>query len=69
MRRLAIALTLGVLAIAGCGRTPDQPPAQAAAAIAAVERDATGWPSYGGQSSGTKYSALDQINRANVGSL
>ena len=69
MRRLAIALTLGVLAIAGCGRAPDQPPAQSGAAIAAVEHDATGWPSYGGQPSGTKYSALDQINRANVGSL
>jgi quinoprotein glucose dehydrogenase len=33
------------------------------------EPGATGWPTYGGQPTGTKYSALDQINIHNVGKL
>jgi len=37
--------------------------------IAAVEADATGWPSYGGQTTSTKYSAADQINVENVDDL
>ena len=30
---------------------------------------AAGWPTYGGQSSGTQYSSLDQVNRGNVDQL
>ena len=37
--------------------------------IAAVEANASDWPTYGGQSSGTKYAALDQINTENVDQL
>ena len=39
------------------------------AEIAAVEADAKDWPTYGGQPSGTKYAALEQINRDNVREL
>ena len=39
------------------------------AEIAAIEADAKDWPTYGGQPSGTKYAALDQINRDNVREL
>jgi quinoprotein glucose dehydrogenase len=37
--------------------------------IAEVEANASDWPTYGGQSSGTKYAALDQINTENVDQL
>lgn len=64
----AVSLAI-VLLVAGCSQTPDQQPALASKDVMAVEAGATGWPSYGGQSSSTKYSALDQINRSNVARL
>jgi len=64
--RLAAAL---LLALGACQRAPDPAPVQARADIAASEADAAGWPSYGGQASATKYSALDQINLKTVGRL
>ncbi len=53
-------------AMAGCQQAPDPAPVHAGPAIAAIEAAATDWPSYGGQASSTKYSALDQINRETV---
>src|SRR5690242_4667957 len=38
------------------------------AALAGPAPDA-GWPAYGGDAGGTRYSPLDQINRDNVGGL
>jgi quinoprotein glucose dehydrogenase len=64
--RLAAAL---LLALGACQRAPDPAPVHARADIAASEADAAGWPSYGGQASATKYSALDQINLKTVGRL
>ncbi|WP_298194564.1 pyrroloquinoline quinone-dependent dehydrogenase [Novosphingobium sp.] len=66
-RRLVSLLLL--TGLAACNRGPDLPPVAARAEIAAVEADAANWPSYGGQPSSTKYSALDQINRGNVARL
>jgi quinoprotein glucose dehydrogenase len=60
----AILLTLA--ALAGCQQAPVRPPLSAAPELAAIEADAGGWPSYGGQASATKYSALAQINVRNV---
>jgi len=54
------------MAMAGCQQAPDPAPVHAGPAIAAIEAAATDWPSYGGQASSTKYSALDQINRETV---
>ena len=61
-----LALILLVVATAGCQPAADPAPVRAGPGISAVEADATDWPSYGGQASGTKYSALDQINRQTV---
>jgi quinoprotein glucose dehydrogenase len=71
MRRYeALIAALGIVcALAGCSRVADQPALHAARDIAASEADATGWPSYGGQPSGTKYAALDQINLNTVAHL
>jgi quinoprotein glucose dehydrogenase len=60
-----LALVLA-MAMAGCQQAPDPAPVHAGPAIAAIEAAATDWPSYGGQASSTKYSALDQINRETV---
>jgi quinoprotein glucose dehydrogenase len=57
----------GVLtALAACAPPPTAapPPAHGAPDVAA-----RGWPTYGGQASGSKYSALDQINTGNVSRL
>jgi len=43
--------------------------AKSKAEIAAIEANAKDWPTYGGQASGTKYAALEQINRENVRQL
>jgi quinoprotein glucose dehydrogenase len=71
MRRFELLLaTLALLcAVTGCSRVADQPPAHAPRTIAATEANASGWPSYGGQTSGTRYAALDQINPATVARL
>ncbi|WP_298287858.1 pyrroloquinoline quinone-dependent dehydrogenase [Novosphingobium sp.] len=66
--RRAAAFAL-ILAVAGCSADPQPQPARSSKDVATTEADATGWPSYGGQSSSTKYSALDQINRSNVARL
>ena len=66
----ALGLWIGVAdRVISLDRLPDLPPIHSAAVIAAVEADATGWASYGGQPSGTRYAALDQINPATVGNL
>lgn len=65
MRRRLVSLAL-LAAAAACQRSPDLPPAAARADLAAIEAQASEWPSYGGQPSSTKYSALNQINRDNV---
>ena len=38
-------------------------------AVAAFAQPATEWPAYGGDAGGTRYSMLDEIDRANVASL
>lgn len=68
MRR-ALAIALLVFAAAACRQTPDPAPLHASPQVAGVEADAAGWPSYGGQASSTKYSALDQINLKTVRNL
>ncbi|WP_281783682.1 pyrroloquinoline quinone-dependent dehydrogenase [Sinimarinibacterium flocculans] len=74
MRRILIALTalavLGVLGWAGWlwsdGRTRTLPYASETAAIAPPD---TGWPQYGNDAGGVRYSPLDQINRGNLDRL
>ena len=65
MRRWVMTALL-VASTAGCQQAPDPAPLQASAEVAAVEAAAKDWPSYGGQPSATKYSALDQINRNTI---
>ncbi len=67
-RALALLLSLAALASCSAHQEPGKA-AQAAPEIATSEADATGWPAYGGQPSGTQYSALDQINRSNISQL
>lgn len=64
--RALIAIVFVLVATTGCHEAREQTPIHARPQIAATEGDATGWPSYGGQASSTKYSALDQINRNTV---
>ena len=61
MRPAQFALTaLACACLAGCQNPPGSPPD--------FSGPTSGWPSYGGQNS-QHYSALDQINRANVEQL
>ena len=68
MQRSA-AILLALAATSACQQAPDPAPVSARPEVAAIEADAADWPSYGGQASATKYSALDQINRQTVKSL
>ncbi|WP_421846458.1 pyrroloquinoline quinone-dependent dehydrogenase [Novosphingobium sp.] len=67
--RPALAIALLALAAAACRPAPDPAALRASPQVASVEADAAGWPSYGGQASSTKYSALDQINLKSVRNL
>ncbi len=64
--RAWLGILLLALATSACQQGPDPAPAQARSELAAVEAGAADWPSYGGQASATKYSALDQINLGTV---
>lgn len=65
MRQWVTAALL-VVTTAGCQQAADPAPLYASAEVASVEAAAKDWPSYGGQPSATKYSALDQINRNTI---
>jgi quinoprotein glucose dehydrogenase len=57
----ALAACLACLLIVGCGREDD--------AARALPRDASEWPSYGGDPGGQRYAVLDEITRDNVAQL
>ncbi len=70
--------TCAVVFVAACGRAPDdnasraQPAASAAPAAAPASSNARAdveWRYYAGNLAAQRYSALDQINRDNVGKL
>jgi quinoprotein glucose dehydrogenase len=62
-------LVVASVLLASCSGGGPSGTAKSKAEIAAIEADAKDWPTYGGQSSGTKYAALEQINRDNVRQL
>lgn len=64
-----LAAVAAALVLASCSESGPTGTVESRPEIAAVEADASGWPSYGGQATSTKYSALDQINAGNVGKL
>lgn len=67
--RFALAASLG-LALAACAATPSGELASASSATdASTSFDYEGWDSYLGGGDSSQYSALDQINRSNVGQL
>ena len=55
------------LMLAACGN--DLEHATVASEVHGIAEHANDWPTYGGQSSGTQYSSLDQINTQNVENL
>ena len=57
-----------LLLVTGCGDEPE-PKTSQPKLNTQLEETAIDWPTYGGQSSGTQYSSLDQINRENVDTL
>ena len=65
---MAFSVLAGIMLL-GCSEQKTIAPSPRVAVEDLVEGTATGWPSYGGQPSGTKYSALDQINTGNVEKL
>ncbi|MBT8078272.1 MAG: pyrroloquinoline quinone-dependent dehydrogenase [Gammaproteobacteria bacterium] len=69
-QRFLLLLFLSLVS-AACTERDETPPASAAVSAAGfIEAEqATDWPTYGGQASGTQYSSLTQINRENVDQL
>ncbi len=69
--RIAVsgALTLGLLALAGCGTTGGKMAAVDDAALVAGSPDGANWLSYGRTMDEQRYSPLTQVSDANVGQL
>src|SRR6185312_11778248 len=62
------ATLLGILALAACSSAVSPGAAQSGKPVPAAAADA-GWPAYGGDPGGTRYSPLTQISPANVDKL